>query len=142
MNPIRKGYEFFEHTADIGLRASGSTLPDLFTHAAQGLVELLAEDSLIAWKDTRSVRLKADSVDRLLHAWLTEVIFWFDSDRFLPGIYCLEVIGERELIGQVKGERFDTRRHISGVEVKGITRHAFSVTRANELWDASLILDV
>ena len=36
-----KPYEVFEHTADIGLQAYGSTLSELFIHAAQGMESLM-----------------------------------------------------------------------------------------------------
>ena len=36
-----KPYEVFEHTADIGLHAYGSTLSELFIHAAQGMESLM-----------------------------------------------------------------------------------------------------
>ena len=45
MTEVGRGYEFFDHTADIGIRAQGSTLSELFVRMAQGLTELLAEDS-------------------------------------------------------------------------------------------------
>ena len=32
-----KGYEFFEHTADAGVRVYGKTLRELFVNAAAGL---------------------------------------------------------------------------------------------------------
>ncbi len=142
MTQSEKGYEFFDHTADIGLRVSGATLPELFTHAARGIIELLAEDSRIALTDARPVRLTAPSVEGLLHGWLTELLFWFDSERFLPAVFDLQMVTETELRGQVRGGRFDPQRHVAGVEVKGVTRHAFSVTRVHQHWEASLILDV
>ena len=62
-----KGYEFFEHTADVGLHVSGVTLEDLFVHAAQGLFELLVEDSPEDYEVTlRSLR-RAGYTQQLHH---------------------------------------------------------------------------
>ncbi len=137
-----KGYEFFDHTADVGMRASGETLAELFVHAAQGLVELLIEQSPVAAQESRAVMLTASSVERLLHDWLSQLIVWFDAERFLPGRFELEAVTSTSLRGRVVGERFDPARHAHGVEVKGVTRHQFFVVKRNGEWEAQLIFDV
>ena len=137
-----KGYEFFEHTADVGMRASGGSLAQLFTHAAQGLVALIAEDSALRSVETRAVRLRAASVEELLHAWLSELLMWFDTDRFLPAEYALGSVSATALEGEVRGERFDPARHTYGTEVKGITRHQFRVEQHDGQWTATIIFDV
>ena len=137
-----RGYEFFEHTADVGLRAYGETLEELFVHAAQGLITLLVEDSSIAPKEARPITLDANSVEELLRLWLQELLFWFNTDRFLPGSYQLEEITGGVLRARLTGERFDPSRHLHGVEVKGVTYHEFRVTQTADGWEASIIFDI
>ena len=137
-----KGYAFFEHTADVGMRAWGATLEELFRHAAKGLVELLVEDSVIALRETRSVVLSASTVEGLLHHWLTELIGRFDMDQFLPGGYEFDAMSETALRGRLSGECFQLGRHTHGVEVKGVTRHQFRVEHATGRWEARVIFDV
>jgi len=139
---MKAGHEFFEHTADVGMRASGKTLAELFVHAAEGFVALLAEESRVEPKETRTVDLTADAVEPLLLAWLNQLIVWFDTEQFLPGTFALETATETIVRGQVRGERFDPSRHMSGVEIKGVTRHEFHVAHANGTWEARLIFDV
>ena len=81
------GYAFFDHTADIGIKAQGSTLAELFIASAQGLTELIAEDSRLEPKQQRLIQLEAESTESLLLAWLQELLFWFSSDGFLPARY-------------------------------------------------------
>ncbi|MBI3292466.1 MAG: archease [Elusimicrobia bacterium] len=137
-----KGYEFFEHTADVGLRAYGATLEELFVHAAQGLITLLVEDSSISPKEVRPITLDADSVEELFRMWLKELLFWFNTDRFLPGTYQLDEITGASLRARLTGERFDPSRHLHGVEVKGVTYHELSVRPVNGGWEARVIFDV
>ena len=137
-----KGYEFFEHTADVGVRAYGDTLEALFRHTAQGVVALLVENSRIAPHETRPIALSASSVESLLQAWLTELLVWFDAERFVPSAYQFDVVSETSLRGQISGERFDPARHTAGVEVKGVTRHGFAVARGPQRWEATIIVDV
>ena len=135
------GYEFFDHTADIGIRAHGQTLEQLFIALAQGLVELIAEDSRIEPQETRRMELSADSTESLLLAWLKELLYWFSTDRFLPVRFELTEVTLTSLRGQVHGEEFDPSRHAPGREVKAITRHLLEVRNVNGEWHAQIIVD-
>ena len=132
------GYEFFEHTADTGLRVCGTTLPELFAHAAAGLTALLVGDSPVALSQSKPIALSRHSVDALLRAWLAELLFGFSSERFLPGECRFETLTETELRGRVVGERFDSSRHVFSTEVKGITRHRLSVKLVDGRWQAQV----
>ncbi|MBI2495250.1 MAG: archease [Candidatus Omnitrophica bacterium] len=68
-------YDFFDHTADIGIRATSQTLAELFVQLAQGLTELLVEDSELKPQQSRPIQLTADGADSLLLAWLQELLF-------------------------------------------------------------------
>ena len=137
-----KPFEFFDHTADVGVLITGKTLAELFTHAACALVSLWVEDSPVHSTQQRPIVLQADSVEALLRAWLTQLILWFDSERFVPSTYTLNNVSPTFLQGNIGGELFDPKRHRCGVEVKGVTRHQFEVKRLNDHWEARLILDV
>ncbi len=137
-----KGYEFFDHTADIGIRAYGKTLDELFVHAAQGFTELIAEDSVLKSRQNRTIRLIADGVELLLLNWLQELLFWFSTDRFLPVAYEWQEVTTTHLGGVVRGDTFDPARHIQGREVKAITRHGLDVAQRNGVWHAEVIVDI
>lgn len=136
-----KGYEFFDHTADVGLRVWGTSLEELFVRAARALTTLLVEESPITSTQARSVALSASSVDSLLRVWLSELLVWFSADHFLAGGYELK-ISPTQLVGRVQGERFDASRHVCGTEVKGVTRHQLSVNETHGRWEARVIFDV
>jgi len=136
------GYDFFEHTADVGMRIYGASLRELFAHAAKGLTALWVDSSPIASSETRPVTLTAGSVEELFRAWLKELLFWFATDRFLPAEVAFETVTPTQLIGRVSGERFDPTRHAAGTEVKGLTYHQFGITQIANGWEARVIVDV
>jgi SHS2 domain-containing protein len=142
MPDVNKGYEFFDHTADIGIRAGGGTLAELFVRLARGLTELLVEDSRLAPRHSRALELSAPDAQSLLLAWLQEVLFWFSTERFVPVEYALAEVTPTALRGQVRGDTFDPARHAQGREVKAITRHLLQVTRANGAWRGQVIVDI
>ena len=135
------GYEFFDHTADIGIKAQGTTLAELFVHLAQGLVELIAEDSALKPQHARKIQLFADDAESLLLAWLQELLFWFSTDRFVPVDYRIEVT-PTTVGGEVRGDTFDPARHPQGREVKAITRHLLQVQRHSGGWSGQVIVDI
>ena len=141
MSPER-GYEFFDHTADIGIRARGTTLQGLFIRMAQGLTELLAEDSCLEPRVTRSIQLEADDVESLLLAWLQELLFWFSTDRLLPVEYTLNHVTQTTLCGEIRGDIFDPARHVQGREVKAITRYLLGVRKDHGVWQGQVIVDI
>jgi SHS2 domain-containing protein len=136
-----KGYEFFDHTADIGIRASGRDVAEVLTHLAQGLTELVAEDSDLRPVERRFIELQAPDAETLLLHWLQELLYWFSTDRFLPVRYALTVTGT-SLRGELVGERFDPARHAQGREVKAITRHGLRLAPRDGGWDAEVIVDI
>ena len=136
------GYEFFEHTADVGIEARGKTLQELFIHMAQGLTELLAEDSRLEPHVARAIQLQADNVELLLLTWLQELLFLFSTQRFVPVEYDLEEVTPKGLRGQLRGDTFDPSRHVQGREVKAITRHMLEVREDRGIWHAQVIVDI
>ena len=138
----RSGYDFFDHTADIGIRARGATLAELFVQLARGLTELIAEDSRLQPGETRDIRLTAADSEALALVWLQELLYWFSIDRFLPAAFELDEVTETSVRGSVRGERFDPSRHVQGREVKAITRHLLSVRRENGEWRGEVIVDI
>lgn len=139
---MAQDYEFFDHTADIGIRAQGKTLAEVFIGLAKGLVELLAEESVLTPDQTRPIQLTETDADSLLLHWLQELLFWFSTDRFLPVEYALDEVTPTTLRGHVRGATFDPARHVQGREVKAITRHLLSVEQRDGRWHGQVIVDI
>jgi len=142
MTSVSKGYEFFDHTADIGICAKGTTLEELFIRMAQGLVELIAEESRLKPTERRPIQLTAAGADALLLKWLQEILFWFSTDRFLPVEYVLAEVTPTVLRGELRGGLFDPAHHIQGREVKAITRHRLDVKQERGCWIGQVIVDI
>ncbi|GER91602.1 hypothetical protein KDW_57640 [Dictyobacter vulcani] len=55
---MRKPYEVFEHTADIGIHAYGSTLEELFIHAAEGMESLMVAPEQLRITTSRQISVE------------------------------------------------------------------------------------
>jgi SHS2 domain-containing protein len=135
-------YEFFEHTADLGLRVRAPNLDTLFAEAAQALFSAIVED-LASIRHARTVEVRLDGDDRelLLFDWLKELLYRFDAEHLLFGRF--EVRGRPDgLEGTAWGEPLDPARHVLSHEVKAITYHGLKVEQTADGWLAEVIVDI
>jgi SHS2 domain-containing protein len=139
-------FEFFEHTADIGLKISGKNFQELLTHGADGLLEVMTNASEARFPvdpETRvTVQLAAADGGDMLLKWLREILFYFSSKRFVLKHYEFETVSETALKAQLSGWKFDTKHFDQRVEVKAVTYHALEIRKMPGGWTAQVILDI
>jgi SHS2 domain-containing protein len=137
-----KPYEIFEHTADIGLHAFGSTLSELFVHAAQGMESLLVPTEQVRVVTSRQITVNGHDTTSLLIAWLSELIFLFDTEYLLFHDFVIEVISDTQLTGWASGEPYDRERHDLSSAIKAVTWHEAAITRVDDRYQARIIFDL
>ena len=81
---MSRPYEVLEHTADVGIRARGWTLEETFANMALGMMSLIVPElGRILEREDRRVEARAADLEGLLVAWLSEVVYLVDAERFL-----------------------------------------------------------
>ena len=135
-------FEEFEHDADIGLRVRGTTMKDLFENAAQGMIELMLDPASV--QPQREVELLAigDDDEMLLVAWLSEILFAFDADRFAPCTAVVDSIENGKVRGRLRGEPFQESRHRVRHLIKAVTYHNLKVEQTGGGCRVGVIFDV
>lgn len=136
-------HEVFEHTADLGLRIRASTVPALFAEAGQAFFELVVENFVdIHPLSEQLIRLQQTQLDLLLFDWLTELLYLFETKRFVGCRFDVK-IQEGALEARVQGEPWNEARHHLDHEVKAITYHRLKVERQTDgTWLAEVIVDI
>jgi SHS2 domain-containing protein len=134
-------YEFFEHTADLGLRVRAPDLEGLFVESARGLFAMIAEPPPTAAGRQIEVQVDGDRPDYLLFDWLSELLFVFDSRQLLLADFRVE-IRSADLLGFAQAEPLDPSRHRLLHEVKAITYHGLRVEPTDQGWLAEIIVDI
>lgn len=135
-------YEVFEHTADVGLRVYGKTLPELFIHAAQGMESLLVAPEQVHSTVTRIVTVEGHDYLSLLIAWLNELIFLFDTEYLLFRDFELVEMSETRLTMRAVGEIYDAQRHALNSAIKAVTWHGASINATEDGYSANIIFDI
>ncbi len=104
-----------ERAPDLGFQIGSERLDKLFEEAAIALTNLVIDIHTVLRKDTKKIELLGTSPAELLNAWLAEVTFLYDYERFLSGEFVVEIFhdenGELRLTATVAGESIDEKRH-------------------------------
>ena len=133
------GYTILEHEADVGIESYGRDLAELFTNTARALFSLITDLVTVESTETRSVTI--DNGDELLVAFLNELLYLWDTERFIPGTYSLMVEGGK-LEAEMTGEILDPDKHHVHKEVKAATYHKFSIRHKGDRLEATIYLDI
>jgi SHS2 domain-containing protein len=137
---VTGAFEVLEHTADIGLRLTGSTLDDAFTAAGEGLATL--EGSWFPGQGVeRWVEVRGGDAAALLVAWLDELLYLRDAEDVVFGGFAVDEIDGGRLRGRIRvAPRGD--RILDSAGVKAATYHRLRVDRMEDGWVADVYLDV
>ena len=139
---MKHPYGVFEHTADVGIQAFGSTLAELFVHAAQGMESLMVAPEQVRLATVREITVEGHDTVSLLVNWLNELIFLFDTDYLLFRDFEISFINETRLIARATGEVYNEQRHELASAIKAATWHEAAVTRVDDGYQARIIFDI
>ena len=135
-------YELFEHTADLGLRATAADLDSLFAEAAMCLFTAIVEDpSAVRPKHPVVIEVAGEDREFLLFDWLKDLLHRFDDEHILFAKFEVKV-RDNGLSATAWGEPFDPERHALCHEVKAITYHGLKVVKNTDYWLAEVIVDI
>ncbi len=135
------GFEIMEHTADVGIRATGDTLAEAFANAARGMFSVITDLDTVQRRESRQVEVTSPDVETLLVDWLNELVYLFDVESILFADFAVEIQGEWHLTATCTGERVDRQRHTIKTGVKAATYHALEVRQGTPC-HIQVILDI
>jgi SHS2 domain-containing protein len=135
-------FEVFDHTADLGLRIHAPDLNALFADGGQALLSVIVSDSnTVEPRDRLTVRVAGTDLEYLFVDWLDELLFLFESKRFLASEFETQ-LDDTGISATVRGEPCDPARHALAHEVKAVTYHGLTVEQSADGWRAEVILDI
>jgi SHS2 domain-containing protein len=135
-------FEILEHPADVGFRAYGQTLEELFANAALALITIAGDPATVEERERREIEVTGEDTESLLYAWLAEIVAVADADRLLFCRVEVTSLGDGRATGVAYGEPYDRERHRAGTAIKAVTYHRFMVQQSPAGWIAEVFLDV
>ena len=124
------------------MRVFGVDLRELFAHAAWGLLDLMTDAERIRPNDSRHLSVEAIDLEDLMVRWLGDLLYLYDTDRFLTTNVTFKALEPTSLRATLRGEIFDAARHPIDTEIKAVTYHQVAVGRLETGWQARVIFDI
>ena len=118
-------YTYLDHEADVGIRATGSTLEEAFEQGAKAMLNVMWDISTIEERQNVSIGSEARDIPELFVEALNEILFKQDVEglalaRFqVNGISMMN--GRYRLTGIAYGEPLNFEKHTVKTEVKAAT---------------------
>ncbi len=135
-------YEFFDHTADIGLRIRANDLDELFSEAAGALFSIIVANlETVKTVEQKTFEIEGDDHENLLHDWLAELLYTFHTEHRVFSQFEVHLADDK-LTATAGGEKIDETRHELDAEIKAITYHGLKVERQTDGWLAEVIVDI
>ena len=138
-------FTFFDHTGDVGIQIDAPDPAALFADAARALSETITDREALPDDEAVEISLVADAADLLLVDWLSELLFRFETEGWLPRAVAAEVARAGDtwrLTARLTGGRLDPARHEVRVLVKAVTYYGLQVQEIATRWHARVILDI
>jgi len=109
-------------------RAYGRTWAEVFEHAALALFASMVDVSKVMPRIRRKIKVRADTLDELLYAFLSELVALKDSEGLVFSEFHVDIKGDGPytLQAEVAGEKVRPE-HEPRADVKAVTYHMLEV---------------
>jgi SHS2 domain-containing protein len=135
-----------DHTADIGIIATGSTLEEVFATAAFGMLSIIYDELPAQTQLIRTLELQESNLVELIVRWLSEINYQLMVNHFLP-------VHIRQLQIKEINRRYNLQAQLAGLdsmhlresirrEIKAVTYHQLELERIETGYRARIIFDI
>ena len=142
------GYSLLDHTADMGIVATGDDLPAAFANAAQGMFAWMVDLDTVEEREVQTVEATGRDVEALLVDFLNELLFLFDTRGLLfKRLQVQELVSSGDEAGSYRlvavgfGEGLAPQRHELRGSIKSATYHMLQVQEGPTESRVQVILD-
>ena len=137
-----KRYEQIPHTADIAIRVYGKDLKELFTNAAYGMFDIIADLEGLKSSVSIDVNLKAPSKEELLVCWLDELLYNFCTKGIIFFEFDVSLLNEEQLMVKAYGRHVGENRNRLKTEIKAATYHDLNIKEGPDGLSVDIVFDV
>lgn len=140
--PIRESYRIISHTADLGMEVQGNDLKDLFAQAGRAFFDLMIGLGCIKTKKEERIGVSAPDTEALLVAWLSELLFLFETRRLVFSDFNICRLNPESLEAVGLGETYDPQKHPVRQVFKAVTYHQLALWEEKGVWKARVVFDL
>lgn len=142
MHKKEAGFREIEHTADVELEVWGADIPTLFGEAAKGMYHLSQikrkGDGDTQADQSRSFTVRGTDLESLLVAFLSELLFYLETEGLAFDAFDLQFQEDHRLRAQLEGSIIEGRNR----EIKAVTFHNLNIKETESGWQVRIVFDV
>jgi len=133
-------YEYFEHSADVGIVGKGQSLEEAFAEAAKAVFNLMVDIEAVEPIKTIEVQCEAENEEELFVEWLNSLLAEATINDMVFSQFDVQ-IEKGKLVGMARGDDLDPERHELRTEVKAATYSQLKIVKDSE-FIAQCVVDV
>ncbi len=142
LNLYMPRYEIIPHTADIGIKAYGTNLSELFNNTAYAMFDIIADLDGLKKSVEQPIEVTATNKEELLVAWLGELLYNFYTKQIIFFDFKIEELSDTRLKAQAFGRHIGENRNRLKTEIKAVTYHELKIQEKEGKFTATVIFDV
>jgi SHS2 domain-containing protein len=139
-------FEEIEHTADIGILASGDTLPEMISNLAFGMLNIITGEIDNQPRIKRSIKVEGPSLTDLLVEWLSEINYLLTVNHYLvTGIEIISIdqtFGNFIISADLYGKDSTPIEPTFKTEIKAATYHKLICEKRDDEYIGQVIFDI
>lgn len=131
--------------ADLAFDAEGDSLEELFRGATDAVIDAMANPFTVGTAWQQSIHRDEQDPAQLLFDWLSDLVYWKDAAGVVFHEASLALVrtgGHWQLDATIVGEPVDATKQELRADVKGVTKHLYTVVQDGNQWKARVVLDV
>lgn len=136
-----KRFDYFEATADIGLKAYGKDINEAFENAGLAIFNIISDTSDIEAIIEIEFEVASEDEVSLLYDYLEELLFYHETEFMLFSEFHVKIDENLNLKANIKGEPIDWNKHERKTEIKAITFHKMDVKKTDHV-EVQAIVDL
>jgi SHS2 domain-containing protein len=137
MSEESRGFRFLEHMTDAEIEAYGENLDEGFANAGRAVEDLMVDLKSIRQIEARKIDLEEKDLGALLYDWIEALISLQESEGLLFSEISCRVSKKPEggylLHADLKGEKFDPKRHEQKTAIKAPTFHDMKIEETSRV---------
>jgi SHS2 domain-containing protein len=136
-------YKYLEHTADAMFEAYGKCIEEAFANSAEAMFNLLTDISEVKQIKKKEFSVNADSYEKLLFDFLSELLFYLDTEFLL---FCKFEISIKKIKKEYmlsckaygdKATKYDTKG-----DIKSVTYNEMSISEDENGFKIRFVVDI
>lgn len=137
-------FEYLEHEADVGIKATADTLEEAFEEGAKAMFNVMVDIARVEPTTKKEVRASADSVDSLFVEFLNKLLSKADTEGMVFSRFRVTIKKGKQytLVASAWGEPLEQEKHNIKTEVKAATYSGLKCWSDSGKHNVQCVLDI